>query len=330
MNVRVIQIGIGPLAQMITKFIVERPSISIVGAVDINPALANKDLGDVCGINPLGVAIQTDIDTCLAQTNADAILLTTVSSAKAIQPQIETILKYKLPIVTTCEELIYPWDESPEVASRLSTLAESAGVAILGTGVNPGFLMDSLPTFLTSVCQHVQSVKVSRIQDASFRRVPFQRKIGAGLDLEAFEQKKATGSLRHVGLTESIQLIANALGWKLTKTEDIITPVICEHPIETSALQIPAGYATGVQQIGRGWINGDEKITLCFRAAVGEREPQDTIEIQGRPNITSTIAGGVNGDVATCAISLNALKQIRKAKPGLRTMAEMPLVSYFS
>ncbi len=215
------------------------------------------------------------------------------------------------------------------MATQIDKTAKVANVAVLGTDVNPGFLMDALPSFLTAVCQKVETASVSRIQNAAFRRVPFQKKIGAGLDIEQFANLKATGNLRHVGLTESIQLIAHSMGWNLARTEDIITPVITEKEIKTNEMIILAGFAAGVNQIGRGWIDEDEKITLHFRAAVGEPESYDKVEIQGEPNITSTISGGVNGDVATCAITINALNQILKVVPGLRSMVDMPPMACF-
>jgi 4-hydroxy-tetrahydrodipicolinate reductase len=275
----------------------------------------------------MGVIVATDLETCLAEAKPQAALLTTVSTMAGITPQIEAIVAHGLPVVSTCEELLYPFEEAPELADRIDRAARAAGVAVLGTGVNPGFLMDSLPSFLTAVCQRVDSVKITRVQDATFRRVPFQKKIGAGLSQEEFDREKTRGSLRHVGLTESMLLIAAALGWKLTRTEDNISPVIVDREIRTDALTVPAGHAAGVQQIGRGWVGDEEKLTLLFRAAVGEKDPHDTVEIKGNPDVNSTIAGGVNGDVATCAITINAVRQIVKAASGLRTMIDVPLVS---
>ena len=328
-QIDVIQIGLGPLGRTIVQFIASRKGVRVVGAVDVDPSIQGQDLGTLCGIDPLNIEIKPTLGACLEAVQPQAVILTTVSSMAQITPQIEEIIGHGLPVVSTCEELSYPWETSAELSTRIDRAAKAANVAILGTGVNPGFLMDALPTFMTAVCQRVDTIKVSRIQNATFRRIPFQIKIGAGLTLEQFEAKKTEGTLRHVGLTESIQLIANAIGWKLTKTKDIISPVIAEHEIKTDALTIPAGYAAGVQQIGRGWLDGEEKITLFFKAAVGEPESQDTVEIQGEPSITSTIPGGVNGDVATCAITLNALKQILRAPPGLRTMADMPLIAFY-
>ncbi len=336
------QVGLGPLGQKIASYVVERSGMEIVAAVDPAPDKAGKNLSELCSLNKdLGIKVSADIKSVIKENNKPNVaLLATVSSLQRIVPQIEEIAKYGINVVSTCEELVFPWDTQPELARRLDEIARKYGISVLATGVNPGFLMDFLPIALTGVCQEVESIKVSRIQDASFRRVPFQKKIGAGLTLEEFEEKKKTGTLRHVGLTESIQMIARRMGWKLDKTEDILTPI---NPSPTSGergsiLRIEphsvnekkgGEIATGVQQIGKGYVNGDEKITLLFRAAVGEKNPRDTIEIKGIPEITSTIAGGINGDIATCAIIVNAIMAIMNVSPGLKTMTDIPVVSFF-
>lgn len=328
-TLKVVQIGMGPLGRKITKFTCERENIEVIGAVDIDERVAGKDLGEHCGLNRMDIAIRDSVDETLKMLNPDAVILTTVSSLEKITPQIEEIVSFGIPVVSTCEELSFPWESSKDLSNRINAAALKGGVAVLGTGVNPGFLMDSFPVFLTAVCQSVEAVKISRIQNAADRRIPFQKKIGAGLTLEEFENQKNSGTLRHVGLTESVQLIANNLGWKLTQTEDLISAVVAEKEIITETVTIPAGRAAGVQQIGRGYVGDDERIMLLFRAAVGEPEPRDTIEIKGNPNITSTIDGGLNGDVATCAITINAINKIISAQPGLRTMVDIPVVSFF-
>ncbi len=303
--------------------------MTVVAAVDKDPALKGKDLGELCSTGSMGVPVSPSLQQALGKGEADVVVLTTVSDLARIVPQIEEILRFGLPVVTTCEELAFPWETAPETASRIDGLAKEAGVAVLATGVNPGFLMDTLPVALSAVCQRVDAVKVSRIQDASARRVPFQRKIGAGLTLEEFEDKKKLGSLRHVGLTESMQMIASRIGWKLDRTEDLVTPVVAKKRIDTGSISIQEGMAAGVQQIGRGFVGPEEKITLTFRASIGEPSPEDKVELLGIPHIVSTIQGGVHGDVATCAITLNAIGQVLLAEPGLKTMVDLPPISYF-
>lgn len=324
----IVQVGLGPLGQKCVRFALERGTIDIVGAVDPAPDKVGKDLGELCGLKKLGVTVSADLATALAGRKADAAVLTTVSSLRKIESQIAEIAAAGLNIVSTCEELSYPWDTEPEISARIDEVCKAHGIACLGTGVNPGYLMDFLPSALTAVCQRVDRIKVSRIQDASKRRIPFQQKIGAGLTTDQFSDKVKAGTLRHVGLTESMHMIANRMGWTLDSTTESLIPVIAETDIEIGYTPIRAGMARGVEQIGIGYMDGEEVITLEFRAGVGEPESYDKVEVFGEPNIESTIPGGVNGDIATCAITINALRSIVDARPGLRTMTDIPAVAY--
>jgi 4-hydroxy-tetrahydrodipicolinate reductase len=330
-NIKILHIGLGPLGQKIIKYISERKGLETIGAVDTDPEKAGKDIGEICSLGKnLGIRVSSDPASAMAGKKPDAVLLTTVSSLEKLACQVEEIAGYGLNIVSTCEELSFPWGVQTELALKLDGIAKKHNIAILGTGVNPGFLMDYLPIVLTGVCQEVKSIKVSRIQDASFRRIPFKKKIGAGLTLEEFNEKCKQGALRHVGLTESIHMIADRMKWKLDGAEDIITPVVAAEDTISGETVIQAGTILGVQQIGKGYINGEEKITLVFRASIGEKNPADTIEIKGLPDITSTIPGGVNGDVATCAITINAVRSITGLPAGLKTMVDLPVTAFFS
>jgi len=328
--IKVLQIGMGPLGIKIAQFIAERPGIETVAAIDLAPSLQGKTLDNLAADLSNQVAIQADLAGAVEQCQPDVAVVTTVSDMQRISPLLLQVIELGLPIVSTCEELSYPWSEAPEWSAKIDTAAKAKGVAVLGTGVNPGFLMDSLPTFLTSICQKVEKIEIRRYQNASVRRIPFQQKIGAGLDLEAFEAKRKTGTLRHVGLTESIQFIAAQMAWKLDQTEDILSPVVAKAALVTPDMKVPAGNATGVRQIGRGLVDGIEKIRLEFQAAVDEAESYDEVIITGTPNVHSRIAGGVHGDVATCAITVNACKRILSAQAGLRTMADVGITSFFA
>jgi 4-hydroxy-tetrahydrodipicolinate reductase len=189
--------------------------------------------------------------------------------------------------------------------------------------------MDFLPLVMTSICRDVKKVTVERIQDAQYRRLPFQEKIGAGLSVQEFERRVREGSLKHVGLTESMHLLAARLGWALDRTEDVVDPVLADKPVVTENRTIEPGKALGVNQIGRGYLDSDEVITLVFRASIGEPEPRDRIVIHGNPDIDMVINKGVNGDTATCAIIVNAIPVVIRSQPGLRTMADISPISFF-
>ena len=325
----VVHLGIGPVGQKMVRYAVERGCFNITGAVDPAPEKAGKDLGRLCGIEPLGITVRANLAEAVADASAQIAVVATVSSLAALEPQIVELARAGLNIVSTCEELFFPWNTQPDLAKRIDQVCRDNGVACLGTGVNPGYLMDFLPTVLSGVCQDIKGIRVARVQDASVRRIPFQQKIGAALTLDEFEAKKQTGTLRHVGLPESVDFIAHRLGWKLERNVETIEPIIAEADIDTGYKPIAKGMARGVYQTGRGVVGDTEVITLTFRAAVGEPESYEQIEIEGDPPVKSRIAGGINGDTATCAITLNTIPSILKAAPGLKTMADITPLAFF-
>lgn len=324
---KILQVGLGPLGQKTVQFAVAR-GFKIVAAVDSSPNLVGRDVGEVCGLKKMGVKIAPTVKEALKKKKADIAVVTTVSSLSRLEAIVTDIAKEKLSIVSTCEELSFPWKVQSARAKKIDKICKKYKIALLGTGVNPGFLMDFLPTVLTGVSKSVEKIEVVRVQNASVRRIPFQQKIGAALTIEEFKKKEKEGTLRHVGLPESVDFIAARMGWKLTKKTETLEPVIAEQEITVGYKPIKIGMACGVEQIGRGFVGNKEVITLHFRAAVGEPKSFDTIRVSGNPNINSTIEGGVNGDVATCAITLNAIHSVLLAQPGLVTMSDIPAVAY--
>jgi 4-hydroxy-tetrahydrodipicolinate reductase len=275
------------------------------------------------------VKVSDDAKKAIKSGRPDVAVLCTSSSLKKVMPQVEQILKLKVPIVSTTEELAYPTRANLKYARAVHQMAKKAGVAVLGTGVNPGFVMDALPITLTGVCERVEAIHVDRIQDARIRRLPFQQKIGAGLTREQFQKKVDDASVRHVGLTESISMIADALGWRLDRITDEIQPKIATETVASEFLAVDPGYVCGIVQDGVGYRNGKPVITLHLEAYLGAPESYDGVEITGSPAIKMKIAGGVHGDVATASIVVNSLAKILDVPPGLHTMRDMPIPSFF-
>jgi 4-hydroxy-tetrahydrodipicolinate reductase len=327
-RVRVVHVGLGPIGLGIVEEVLSRPDLELCAAVDVDPAKIGADVGALLGRAPVGVVVDGDIDAAFTRADPDVAVLTTTSSLAALERTLLALFAHQLPVVSTCEELVYPWRAQPRLAARLHAAAEEAGVAVLGTGVNPGFLMDYLPLVVTGACCEVSRVEVERFQDPSRRRVPFQRKVGVGLSVEEFHAKVREGALRHVGLTESVDMIGRSLGFALDTTHESIDPVIATERIERGDVVVEPGQVLGVEQLGRGLSGGIERVRLHFRAAFGERNPIDRIRIEGRPPLEVVIPGGVHGDVATVATTTNAIRRVLHARPGLRTMADMePLLS---
>src|SRR5687768_9116783 len=197
MNIRVMHVGLGPIGSLVARQVLERRGFQLVGAVDVDRNKVGRDVGDVVELGRrLRIKVSSDIAKTIKAVNPDVAVMCTSSSLRTVLPQLEEVLKRRVPIVTTTEEAAYPAARNRRLAKRLDEAARRAKVAVLGTGVNPGFMMDALPIALTAVCERVDSIEVLRVQDARIRRLPFQQKIGAGLTREQFQRQVDAGAVQ--------------------------------------------------------------------------------------------------------------------------------------
>ena len=328
-KIRVIQYGVGPIGAGIVRLLSEKQNAEIIGAIDIDQEKVGKDLAEVVGLErKLGVIVSDRADEVLAK-KADIIVHSTLSYLTDVSDQIIACVKAGSNVVSTCEELAYPFKKHPDLSLHIDEQAKGSGVTVLGTGVNPGFVMDKLVLTLSAVCQRVDSVRVTRIVDASKRRLPLQKKVGAGMTTEEFHSAVRDGRIKHHGLPESAAMIGDGLGIALDDITEVIEPVIAEEGVKTQFLQVNKGQVAGVKQICRGLWRGEEKVNLELRMYVGAKEPADRIWIRGIPEVSLEIPGGTHGDLATAAVVVNSIPLVIEARPGLLTVKDVP-VKYFA
>ncbi|MCW4055850.1 MAG: dihydrodipicolinate reductase [Candidatus Bathyarchaeota archaeon] len=329
-GIKVLLYGVGAVGSLIARFLVQKQGVEIVGAIDVAKEKVGKDLGEILEVGKhLGVVISDNPESVLTRVKPDIVIHTTFSYLEDVFPQLSELVNHGVNVVSTCEELSYPHHSEPRLAEKLDLLAKKSGVTVLGTGINPGFLMDTLVITLTAVCQRIDRIEVVRVMDAATRRIPFQRKVGAGLSLEGFlraiEEKRITG---HVGLDQSVAMIAAALAWELDSVKvDSVTPVVAEEPVRSEAVEVRAGHVAGLKQVAKGYRRGAEVITLEFQAYVGAEEEFDSIVIEGVPKVNQRITPCVHGDLGTVAMVVNAIPKVINASPGLMTMKDLPVPS---
>ena len=325
-KIRAIQYGIGPIGASIVKLLREKDSIDIVGAIDTDPSKIGRDLGEVVGASdaPWGVKVSGDAKGVLDQS-ADVVMHTTSSSLPKVMDQLLACLDVGSCVVSTCEELSYPYRTHPELAEKLDSVAKESGVALVGTGINPGFVMDKLVVTLAAVSQRVEHASAIRIVDASKRRLPLQKKIGAGLSVDDFRSRVKEGTIKHVGLPESVAMVADSLGLRVDQITETIEPKVATERVQTEFLAVEPGQAAGVHQIARGLFEGKELIYMELQMYVGAKDPADKVELQGHPNISLIIPGGSHGDIATASVAVNSIPVILEAPSGLRTARDLPI-----
>lgn len=317
--VSVAQYGIGPIGAEIARLLLTKPWVKFVAAVDIDPKKVGKDVGDVIGLGrQAGVKITTDLPR-----TPEVVCHSTGSRLREVSGQLKDLLGRGCHVVSTCEELSFPLDAA--IRADLQQTARSHNVTLLGTGVNPGFVMDKLPLTLTSVCQRIDSINIVRIQNASTRREPLQRKVGAGMTSAEFRAAVTAGKIKHMGLRESLMMVGHGLGVEFENVSDEkIEPIVAEREVVTQYLKVAPGKVAGVHQTieGRGKIN----VRLELRMYVGAEDvAADRVIVRGVPDLEMEIKGGVHGDRATAAMVVNAIPRVVSARPGVLTMDDIPI-----
>ena len=335
----IIQIGLGPMGRLIAKLILKRKNLNLIGVIDIDPQIKDKYLSEILDIKDESIddiKIGSDLEFMMSSIKSDIIIIATSSSLEHVAPLIKLAVKNGSNVISICEELSFPYQYSPKLSEELDILAKSKNVTIVGTGINPGYLMDLLPIVITAPCQSVESIKVMRMMNSAKRRVPFQRKIGTGLKPKEFHnkisQKEITG---HVGLTQSILMITSALGLEYDEiTEYPSREILAEKEFITSyGKKVPKGWVCGLESKAVANKGDKEIITLDFKAFdftafAGDYKEFDSIIIKGIPHIHQKIIGGVHGDIGTSAMVVNLIPNVINANPGLLTMKDLPVPCY--
>jgi hypothetical protein len=327
--IRVVHYGLGEIGARIARLTAAQRGLQVVGGIDRDPNKAGRDLGELIGLDhPLGAPVSDDAPALLAHTTPDLVIHATTSLFHDVYSQIAECVRARANVVSTCEELVYPYHRSPDLAAELDRLAQIGGVTVLGAGVNPGFIMDMLPLLLTAPCINIRSISVTRVVDATERRATLQQRIGAGLALDQFRDHVARGAVRHVGLSESLHMIADGLGWRLGRTTETIDPIVADEWVRTPYMTVAPGQVAGLRQVAHGWLHGREALTLTWQTAVGARDTHDAIQIDGTPPIDLLIRGGLHGDEAAAALILHVVPRVLAAPHGLMTVLEMPPLHY--
>lgn len=315
--------GLGFIGQEIARAALQSEELELIGAVDKSPSLAGKTLTDVLGGAAGTFKVQPTLAQAVGRRRGVVLLHATGSRLPQVTDQVLEALSHGMHVVSTCEELAFPYFNHPELAEKIDRAAQRAGGCVIGTGVNPGFVMDRLVATLGQVCGPVRHAKVTRVVDARSRRTALQRKVGAGLTEEEFFKLVDQDGLGHVGMVESAALCALGLGLDCDDFEEELTPVFAEEDIGGGAFVVKKGRVAGMHQVAIGLSEGQELVRLELTIALGADDPGDLIELDADPPVSMRVSG-IAGDRATANLVVNAAPRITRAEPGLLTVLELP------
>lgn len=330
-SIRVVHWGLDPVGLTAARLVWQRPGLLPAGAIDSAPASVGKDLGDLMGFGEyLGVAVNRDPAAVLQTTAPDVTIIAVDRSLAEVAPMVEQAMEAGSNVICLAAEMAYPWAVDPQLAERLDDHAYAHGVTVLGTGINPGFILDSLVIALTGCCLDVERIRAGRVIDMTPFGPELLRAEGIGLSPSDYGSRLERGAVRgHRGLEPSIHLIADALGWPLERIEQDRRPVIADVRRDVGSLRIDPGQVLGAQHLAHGWVDGRARILLehVEQVVPGEEEAStgDFIEIEGQPPIRLAIRPGIDGVKGTAALAVNMIGAVLLSGPGLKSMAEMPL-----
>jgi len=318
---RVALIGLGAIGREVLKALDGIGSVQVVAAAD--PQFAGRDAGEVAGLPPSGVAVVARVEEALVAGAADVALVLTASGTAEMVPIVAAAAAARIHVVSSCEDLAYADWGTPDLARKIDSLAIAGGITVLGTGVNPGFVMDRLPLQLAGACVRVSAIRVQRVVDAAKRRAPLRAKVGADLTPDQFAAGVAERKLGHRGLPESCALIGRGLHIPFDEIQTSIAPVIATAAAPRAG--IAPGRVAGLRQSAIGLRAGREVARLDLEMSVAAPDPHDRVQIDGDPPLDVRIDGGTHGDRGTVGTVINAIPAVMSASPGLKTVLDLPL-----
>lgn len=321
-GIPVVVMGLGEVGRSIARAALAKPELRLVGAIDPSPRLAGRPLAELLGVPAPPLTVAAEPGPPLRAARGGVVLHATSSHFDAVLPQLEAAVRAGASVVSTCEELSWPWLRHEEEAARLDRLCEEHGVAIVGTGVNPGFVLDRLPAFLSQVTGPVRHVRAIRVVDTARARAALLAKTGVGLDEERFHALADDGEIGHVGLAESAALAAAGCGLELDEVDEEIVPLVAEGPMR-GPVEVAGGSVAGLQHVARGFFEEREVVRLELTFSVGAADPRDEVEIDADPPVRVVIPGGLPGLAATAHAVVNAAVPVVERK-GLITVLDLP------
>lgn len=330
-TIRVVQWGLGAMGSGMAKLVTEKPGIEITGALRKRPDTVGTDLGAVLGLDrKLGVRISNTPAEVLRRETADLVIHATDSFTRSSFAEVRQILEAGLDCISIAEELSAPQAQEPELAAELDRLARENGVTLLGTGVNPGFVLDLLIITLSGACHRVDRIEASRVNDLSPFGHTVMKTQGVGTTVEEFQAGLREGTIvGHIGFPESIRMISDALGLGVDRVEQTREPIVSQTARETPHVQVKPGMVAGCRHIGVGYAGDREVVKLIHPQQIHpEAEDTDTgdyISIEGKPGINMSIQPEIPGGIGTIGVAVNMIPLVRQASPGLKRMFDLPV-----
>ena len=325
--------GFGAMGSGIARVLLRKEGVEITGVCDLHPNRVGKSIFELLGAERgdcADVIVTDDIDRALPEKGADVCIVATDSFTRDVYPKLIRVLEKGVNVISTAEEMSFPAAKEPELAEKIDRAAKAHGVSALGTGINPGLMMDLLAICITGCMTDVETVTCRRVNSLSPFGPLVMREQGVGLSPEEFECGVNDGTLAgHVGFAESVGMIAKALGWKIDDFSQQMEPILTDVDRRSPYGFAAKGNVAGVNMTGQGRRSGKVLIDMVhpqqIEPELGGTQTGDYITLEGSPRVDMAIRPEVDGGIGTIAMCVNMIPHVINARPGLRTMIDLPV-----
>lgn len=327
----VLVLGTGQMGTGVARLLLKKPGLRLVGAFCRRSAHSGMDLGKVLGSHSeLGIPVEDDLEGVIARTRPSVAIQATCSTVIDAVDEITCLVRNGVSVISIAEEMVLPAAASRDLASEIDQLAARHGVAVLGTGINPGFVLDTLIIVLTSVCSDIDSIVAERVNDLAPFGPTVLESQGVGLTPAAFSQQVEAGRVvGHVGFAQSIRMIADSVGWEIDRIHEEREPILSTVTRTTPFITVEPGRVAGCLHRAVAYRDGRPVISLNHPQQIQPHlegvQTRDRIEIRGTPPVEIFGSPEIPGGEGTVALAVNMIPRVLNAPPGLHGMADLPV-----
>lgn len=341
-KLKAFQYGVGKMSVYTLRYLIEKGA-EVVGAVDVNPAVIGKDVGEVAGLGPLGVTVSDakDVDAVLAATRPDVAVITTLSTMADVEDAFAACARNGVNAISTAEEALFPWNSSPAIVERLDALAKEHGVTLAGSGYPDmfwGTLIETVAGAMATITE-IRGVSSYNVEDYG---IALANGHGAGLTTEEFEAE--IGKFNGLSAAEQQRLVeagekvpsymwnqngwlASKLGLTVVEQHEVCVPTTHATDLISSTLgmTVPAGQPTGMSAIvTTTTAEGITLITECIGKVYAPAEfDRNDWTFVGEPTTTVNVNRPATAEL-TCSTLVNRIPALIKAAPGFVSTDRLP------
>lgn len=328
--------GVGTVGRHVAKLLLEhRPGMPIVSAATLQDSDVGRPLHEVAGAvnDSSAIVVVGSLEELLA-ARPDVVVLSTGSFLPDVADDVLACVASGACVVSPCEELGFTARQDPRLAARIDEAAQAAGVSVLGTGISPGFLFDSLLCTVSGVCWDVTAIRGRRVVDVVGFGENIHLRLGIGYTSEQFEQGHRDGTIAgHVGFPETVAMVCRRMGIELDEpVEQRFEPMIATTPAPTRYGAVNPGCTEGFVHRAIGRVGGEElikfELVLHLRPEEAGLRATDTLEIDGVHPVRLTLDPGMSPLLATAAMLVNSIPALLAFSPGLKSVTDLPSAAW--